>query len=125
MSSQSANDAAQVLSGIMAIVEEEARRGTYHLGERVIGRLILDWGGQRIYIGKDQIGRDRLAYALFNGRNYNQIARIFGVSEPAARRMIARERARLNEPMDVTPVVSARNHNRQLTFFNFDKVRTA
>jgi Mor family transcriptional regulator len=118
VSSQSATDAAEVLSVIIAIVDDEALRGTRCLGDRVIARLILDLGGQRIYIPKDQTWRDKLAYAIFNGRNYNQIARIFGVSENTARIMIARERARRNEPMDITPVIRARSRNRQLSFFN-------
>ena len=88
------DDASELLSGLAAIVDDEARLGVRGLGERVATRMAVEWGGQKIYFTMDRARRDKRIYELFDGRNYNRLARLFHVSENTVRKSIARERAR-------------------------------
>jgi Mor family transcriptional regulator len=88
------DDARELLSMTAAIIEEEARRGLQGLGGRVTTRMCLELGGQKIYFPKNPPGRDPLIYSLFDGRNYNALARRFHLTENSIRRIIKLERAR-------------------------------
>jgi Mor family transcriptional regulator len=89
------NHGSELLSHLAAIVDDEARRGTARLGERTVTRLAYEWGGQKLYIPIDRVRRDRKLYELFNGRNYAELARMFHISEPHARRIVNKERGKL------------------------------
>jgi Mor family transcriptional regulator len=87
-------DTREFLESLQGIIEEEARRGVQGLGERVTTRMCFELGGQKIYFPKNPPGRDALIYSLFDGRNHNQLALRFRLSENSIRRIINAERAR-------------------------------
>lgn len=110
--SQSLQDAGDLLAGIAAIVEDESRKGLHDLAFRVTARIAVEWGGQRIYFPQAGPLRDRLFRRLFNGKNYNALARIGGVSENTMRRAISRQFAK-------------ERHERQLSLLDLGKVKSA
>ena len=86
--------ASELLDALAAIVDDERLRGADRLGERVATRVGHEWGGQRLYIPKDRVRRDRDIYELFTGNNYNELARRFRLAENTVRRIGTQERER-------------------------------
>ncbi len=54
------------------------------MGKKLAQHLCRNWGGQLIYIPKNQGGeldeRDRQIYAEFNGRNHHELAKKYGLA---------------------------------------------
>ena len=124
MTSQSFYDAGELLAGIAAIVEDESRKGLHDLSFRVITRVAVEWGGQKVYFPKAGPLRDRLFRMFFNGKNYNALARVGGVSENAMRRAISRQLAKERQERQLRQLAQERR-KQQLSLFDFDKVKSA
>ena len=89
-------NASEFLSGLAALVDDEAGKGTKGLGERVARRTAFEWGGQNLYISI-RFQREKALYEEFDGTNYSQLALRHGMAENAVRRIINRERERRKE----------------------------
>lgn len=87
-------DAPAFLDALAAIVDSERQKGVDRLGERVATRIAYEWGGAKLYIKKDLVRRNRDVYERFNGRNHNELALLFRLSENTVRIIIAKERER-------------------------------
>jgi Mor family transcriptional regulator len=80
-----------LLSFLADLVDEEVGRGTDRLGERVIARLKFAWQNEMIYIPLDLARRNREICKLFNGKNYDALAKYFGMSSNTVRRIVSSE----------------------------------
>lgn len=74
---------AQLVACLMS-VSPLKRHEAIELSKRVSGYLTKHWGGQQIYIPKNQrallADRDRELFAKFNGRNHAALAKEYGLT---------------------------------------------
>ena len=105
-SSVNAVKESELLSWVVAVVEEEAGFGKDRLGERVATRMGLELGGQNVYISTDRSRRNKAIYADFDGQNYHVLAKKYHLSERSIRKIINDETNRRRIRQTILPGVT-------------------
>lgn len=83
----------EVLADLTKMPPDEAAR----VARELVVRFAEEHPGQTIYVAKGSLYRldvrDQEIYAMFNGHNYNEVARAFDVTPRHVRRVVRRAKA--------------------------------